>query len=621
MSQHAVLILYFQGLATAALASFIAYATSAFISFLHTEPYRVVADDIDIITRQTHGIHDSDDVDLTLVNGEIVTPLEELDVQETIVLKEKSPRPLRTLLTGVPSPSSLLWTTITFSLNLALLLMVADFIYRAPYLLPSHSLSFARVGYVSDTSARILTREPHHSQYPIRLHYRRADARSDDHRQPVDTSWQHARSIPYLDDLTDYTGAFEISRLRSDTRYQYLLSNNHTGYFTTAPRPGHTSPRNDNVFTFLHSSCILPNFPYSPFRDPLSIPGLRHLSNLLPTLGAQFMLFLGDFIYIDVPRRQGSDLEAYRREYRQVYSSPDWPSVSSSSHQGSDLPWIHVYDDHEIQNDWDKNQTGVYPSAADAWHHYNSAVNPPPIRPDSPTYFTFTQGPASFFMIDTRKYRTPFDNTEGWWSGSSTEQPIKSMLGTQQRLDLLTWLSAPEPSGVRWKIVVSSIPFTKNWRFGSEDTWAGYMGERQVILEAMWDVALSGSGIGVIVLSGDRHEFAATSFPPPAHDPSSPQKKHWPVAATVHEFSVSPLSMFYLPIRTYRESDDSDVCIKYLPDGNSKFGALSMKTPEAGDQSVLEYKLYVDGKQAWSYTLTTPPKGMGSAREMDAIWG
>lgn len=28
------------------------------------------------------------------------------------------------------------------------------------------------------------------------------------------------------------------------------------------------------------------------------------------------------FIYIDVPRRHGVDVEAYRRDYRQVYASP-----------------------------------------------------------------------------------------------------------------------------------------------------------------------------------------------------------------------------------------------------------------------------------------------------------
>lgn len=70
----------------------------------------------------------------------------------------------------------------------------------------------------------------------------------------------------------------------------------------------------------------------------------------------------------------------------------------------------------------------------------------------------------------------------------------------------------------------------------------------------MWDVGLRG-GVGVIVVSGDRHEFAATAFPPPLGG-------RWPVSATVHEFSTSPLSQFYLPIPTYKQRDDEDIMIE-----------------------------------------------------------
>ena len=86
------------------------------------------------------------------------------------------------------------------------------------------------------------------------------------------------------------------------------------------------------------------------------------------------------------------------------------------------------------------------------------------------------------------------------------------------------------------------------------DTWAGFLDERQTILEAMWDVGLKG-GVGVVVLSGDRHEFAATAFPPP-------KGGRWPLSATVHEYSTSPLSQFYLPVPSYSQQDEEDVMIK-----------------------------------------------------------
>jgi alkaline phosphatase D len=261
------------------------------------------------------------------------------------------------------------------------------------------------------------------------------------------------------------------------------------------------------------------------------------------------MLFLGDFIYIDVPRRFGASVEDYRREYRQIYASPDWPSV------GQNLSWIHVIDDHDIANDWDKNTTGVYNAAVEPWHHYHTSVNPPKSRQAgafhkvrwNATYYEFTQGPASFFMMDTRTYR----DSENALSVDSAE---KSMLGQEQLQDVLAYLRRSEPKGVKWKIIASSVPFTKNWPVNGKDTWGGYLAERQKVLEAMWDVGLRG-GVGVVIVSGDRHEFAATAFPPPAGG-------RWPISATVNEFSTSPLGQFYIPIPTYRQVDEEDVLVK-----------------------------------------------------------
>jgi alkaline phosphatase D len=546
------------------LTAFVVYATSFFYQFTHTSPYKLVADEIDIITKDMIDRDDSDDEDALVVDPQTGEALQEVEVLETIVVEEKHPKALRTLLTGMPSPSSLFWSAVTFLGNLALLLMVADMVYRAPLLHPAHHLSFVRLGHVSDRDAKLLVREPRTSEHPLRMSYRYAGESPDDGHRDHESSWKHLQNTIHVDESTDYTGVFQLTGLKPDTTYQYTSSNNHTGFFVTAPRTGRTAPRNNDVFTFLHSSCMKPRFPYNPFQHPLDIPGLKHLARLLPSLKAHFMVFLGDFIYADVPKRFGSDVEAYRREYRQVYSSPQWESVSSEAK----LPWIHVLDDHEIANDWDKNTTGLYEAAVDPWHHYHTSVNPDPVRPGA-TYYQFDQGPASFFMIDTRRYRMPSDGTDGTYDQFDETGYKKSMLGDEQLRDLLDWLAAPVANGVRWKVMISSIPFTKNWQFGTEDTWGGYLGERQIILEAMWDVGLRG-GVGVVILSGDRHEFAATAFPPPAKEAfksfdTKTRKltlKKWPISATVHEFSCSPLSMFYLPVRTYNQDDDDEVCVK-----------------------------------------------------------
>ena len=527
----------------------------------------------------------------------------ELDIKETIVLEERDSHILRTLLWGLPSPSSSLWSLATIGINLTLALFAADMIFRGPLLYPSHDVSFARVGYVSENSAHIFLREPDVNKLPLYLSYREVANGEDSvarnlHSEDREDPWVQVDKIYWLSEETDFTYSVTIPDLRPNTRYQYSASINHNGFFTTAPPKGHTAPQTTR-FTFLTSSCIKPHFPYNPLHHPLVIPGLNHLANWIPKLQVSFMLFLGDFIYIDVPRRFGSDKETYRRDYRQVYASPDWPSVSTS------LPWIHVIDDHEIANDWDSNTSHPYPSAIDPWNLYHASVNPPPIRPNL-TYYSFTQGSASFFLLDTRRYRTPEFAAEA-------SSQSKSMLGPAQLSDLLTFLRTPSPAGIHWKFVVSSVPFTRNWRFGDADTWGGYLHERQRVLEAMWDVGAMTS-TGVVILSGDRHEFAATSFPPP-------EGSQWPLAATVHEFSTSPLSMFYLPVRTYSEVDgEGDVCIKYIPDGMSKFGAVEIEGLMGGEQSLLRFRLFVDGEETWEYVLSSPPGGR-KGRGKDAVWG
>ena len=427
------------------------YIPSFFQSFQDTAQYKVLSDEFDIIVKETvaRGESTTPESEVELIDGADDGPLQELDVQETIKYEEREPKVLRTLLTGLPSPSSVFWSWLTFGINIALVAMALDMVYRAPLFYPCHDASFGRVGYVSDHSANILVREPY--AYDVKVHYRPVD----------DRLWKH-KTLPasqpnyWLTNDTDFTAVIKVESLRSDTPYEYVIetsSGNVTGTFSTAPHPGHISATKDDKYTFVHSSCIKPRVPYTPFQHPLEFPGMAHLARCIPELRPYFMLFLGDFIYVDVPRRLGEHAESYRREYRQVYSSPSWPAVSDN------LPWIHVIDDHEIQNDWSGNTTGVFSAAYDAFTNYHVQANPPPHR-HGHTYFSFTQGPAEFFLVDTRRYRSPENN--------NADDDRKTMLGDQQLSDLLEWIATPPPRGVHWKIIVTGVPFTKNWRFGFE---------------------------------------------------------------------------------------------------------------------------------------------------------
>lgn len=416
-----------------------------------------------------------------------------IEATQTTVYRRKESHPLKTLFLGLPSPSSGKLSLATFVTNVLLAAMAWDYTFRMEYFYPAHDLSFARIGYVGSNSAKLLFREPDKRKYPVSIwHQVEAPGVFDAHL--VDT-------IPELTDATDYTKTVTIPHLNPETKYHWFTSANHNGTFTTAPPRGR--PPAGGTFTFLTSSCIKARFPYSLFEHPLGVEGFRVLGNMLGELKASFMLFLGDFIYIDVPRRPGVAAENYRQHYRQIYASPDWPAASSN------LPWVHVLDDHEIANDWSSGTTGIYRAAIEPFTHYHHAPNPPAVRTgNDETYYTFSWGSsASFFMLDTRRYRSPNAQPDG---------PGKSMLGTQQLQDLLNWLKRDDSGAgeeVQWKFIISSVPFTKNWHFGANDTWAGYLHERRQILDAAWSI---GGRSGVVVLSGDRHEFAATAYAPPS---------------------------------------------------------------------------------------------------------
>jgi alkaline phosphatase D len=511
------------------------------------------------------------------------------EAQETVTVLDKSPSPLAVLLAGTPSPQNLLLSLVSFAVNAALVLAAGDFIYRAHYAYPSDDLSFVRLGYVSPTEANFLIREPDQSRMPVSIQLHIKDPLAVDN--PL---WQTVGGINWTGNDSDFTAALTVPLRHAEQRvYEWQTSNGHSGQFSAPPRPGAVSALagHDGKFTFLSTSCILPYFPYNPLDHPLAIPGMRHLARRLPELGAQFMLFLGDFIYVDVPWRLGSMAVDYRRKYRQAYASPEWQSV------GQNLSWIHVLDDHEIANDWSANSTGVYAAAMEPYVHYHAQVNPPPpkrvasrgVTQPQARFFEFTQGPATFFLADTRSFRSP--------NALPAHGYDKTMLGAEQLDELLYWLARPEPRGVKWKVLASSVPFTKNWPVNNGDTWGGFLDERQVVLEAMWDAGAR--GYGIVILSGDRHEFAATKFPPP-------EGGRWPQTAVPHEFSASPLNQFASPFPTYKQVDEQDVPLKYIHAGSSKFGALTMDLVQDGRLSTLRYTLYVNGEEAWSTDVLTP---------------
>ncbi|VDB88629.1 unnamed protein product [Peniophora sp. CBMAI 1063] len=431
-------------------------------------------------------------------------------------------------------------------------------------------------------------------------------------------------------------------------------------------------------FRFLATSCVTPNFPYVPFqgrtikgfdymavylagtpKKPTAVPGyaspfagaqkpaeepspedasaesvLDEHSDYLPVVGGQgltedvveefiepprneFLIFLGDFIYADVPYYFGASLEAYRRLYRRNYQSPSFRKVYEQ------LPIFHAYDDHEIFDNYagKENDSWPYPPASDAFGIYASNANPDPRVPGT-QYYDFRYGDIAYFVLDTRRYR----------SGADVPIEERSMLGDAQLASLHEWLAKANQTAT-FKFIVSSCPFTSLWRVDAQiDSWAAYANEKAALLEVLHTVP------NVFIISGDRHEFAQIAFNPEN-----------PTLHTVYEISTSPLNMFYIPLihtlksesewtvrRTSTFEVPSDVkgevkteeveieipaekVEKYLPNGNHKWATFEVDTTNA-QSPTLKLDVHIDGKVAYEHTFAgTPVKLRSSSTTLSTV--
>lgn len=285
------------------------------------------------------------------------------------------------------------------------------------------------------------------------------------------------------------------------------------------------------------------------------------------------------------------------------------------------LAIFFAYDDHEFMNNYagSSRDGGPFLNGSRAFLEYNAQTNFDP--PDeNQFYYEFTHGTdAAFFVLDTRRHR----------SAPGMEAANRSMLGTQQLGTFLRWLSKVNSTSV-FKFVITSVPFTSLWTHDATiDSWAGYTAEKELILDAMATVP------NVIILSGDRHEFALVEF-----------NHITPNAHLILEISTSPLSMFYIPFvrtllpvsmrtvaRTYvhptvnKGGDDvvaesventpHERVLKYLPTGNYKWSGIEVDISDPESPLVL-LEVVIDGEVGYRYTIKGSPIPQSTA-ELGAL--
>jgi alkaline phosphatase D len=153
-----------------------------------------------------------------------------------------------------------------------------------------------------------------------------------------------------------------------------------------------------------------------------------------------------------------------------------------------------MLDDHEIQDNFWPGQSDRYAPAREAYELYAQAHNPAPYRSDV-LYYTLRSGDVAFFVLDDRSYRS---------SNKLADDEYKTMLGTQQKQDLVDWLTC-EPA--KLKVIVSPVIWN-DWSTTGDDAWVSFTTEREELLGY-----IASEPIGdVLLLSGDQHWSAVFRF-------------------------------------------------------------------------------------------------------------
>eukprot|EP00742_Colponemidia_sp_Colp-10_P009574 GILJ01010451.1.p1 GENE.GILJ01010451.1~~GILJ01010451.1.p1 ORF type:complete len:509 (+),score=62.70 GILJ01010451.1:36-1562(+) len=411
------------------------------------------------------------------------------------------------------------------------------------------------LGSIDHQSARIWVRALGASSF--RLRYRAGES-----NDWLATQWEtlpealeHTTTMVLSPLVPNKLYSFEVDLRPEDASAARL-----NGTFSTFPSPtDSTTPSPPFSMSFGSCMAVVPYFPLTLFdwiRD-----------NLQPHV----FLHLGDFIYSDFPFRI-----PFSQAYRQVM---DDPAVSSFMRH---VPLLASYDDHEIKNDWGsvvgENHThALFEEAVKQYDLYSTIRNPVPrLSAESTTrFFNFSYSTlADVFVLDTRGHRS---------LTFLPDSPSKSLMGSEQKQALKRWLLGSKSA---FKLIASSVVWSANAHKRINDGWAGYLHERNEILDFVEEHDIE----GVVLLSGDVH-WAAVFQPRP-----------W-----TYELEVSPLRTFPLPAR-----DAGLEPTHLLHDKAFHLGHIKVEPGTASSSPKLTYTLFY-WRFFWEnpaplYTLTLTPE-------------
>lgn len=356
---------------------------------------------------------------------------------------------------------------------------------------PTGTMKIHRVGSVQATQATFFIRDPT-APADCYITYRITGSGN---------IWQNGTNRCSLNSTYDYTAYVRQSGLSPNTQYEWrFVSNPEIKSFNTTVAVGEKA-----TFDFFFSSCFLYNFPF-----PLQATAFKRVTDLKPN----FIAFMGDLIYADVPILWNTSPAGYQSHYRQLFRNKEFANAFIN------IPGYYLWDDHEVNNDWapweaasDPDIMQLYDAGiTNAWKPYVGGGNPLSMDAGQ-VYFDVDYGDTAMFHMDSRTNRTR-PNT-----------PSSTMLGEKQLQSLFAWLSAKNNTAT-FKLLFSGVGWTASFPGTITDSWQGYLVERQRIFEYI----RSNNIQGVVFFSGDSHFAYAQELEKPN--------------SGFYEFSASPVDAF-----------------------------------------------------------------------------
>jgi alkaline phosphatase D len=241
------------------------------------------------------------------------------------------------------------------------------------------------------------------------------------------------------------------------------------------------------------------------------------------------VLHLGDYIYefangvygdgsdsgrVPMPVGEASTLTGYRMRYATYRSDVDLQAAHAAH------PFIAVWDDHEVINDWWRGGAAGHTARKGDWatrlagalQAYREWM---PVRETGSgtfhLYRSFRLGRlADLLMLDTRSFR---DRQVPGRDAAALADPSRTLMGAAQEEWLLTGLERSQREGDGWRIIGQQTMFSPISPPGvppqNTDVWDGYPAARARVFDALEKNRLS----NVVVLTGDIHSSWAFDVP------------------------------------------------------------------------------------------------------------